>query len=107
MNIELETKLEAAIDHSVGSLGIGGFVRAKGIAQAFDEIDATTFAKIMYATDAMLYEFHGQDASNPKHIQPTISKLEHEFVRDLCFQKVEAIFRDHFGPDILRLASRT
>ncbi|SMR81902.1 hypothetical protein SAMN04488030_2326 [Aliiroseovarius halocynthiae] len=97
----LVAKLEAAIDDTIVTLGVGGFVRTRGIAQAFEEIDATTFANVMYATDQMLDDFEGHEAVNPANIRPTIAK--YNFDKGRVFRGVEEIFRKHFGVGVVRL----
>ena len=101
MNAELEKKLEAARYDSIVILGIGGYVKAREFALAFDAIDPEMFAKIMYATEKMLDDFEGDEAINPANIPLTITKYRFEQKRH--FPQVVEIFRKHLGSDPIRL----
>ena len=92
--------LDRAVHDSIVVLGIGGRVPCEKFKLVFKEIDATTFAKIMYATDQMEFDFDGQDAVDEKNILPTIE--QHGFEHREHFKQVADIFRKHFGSQTLR-----
>ena len=99
MKIELEKKLEAARGDSIVILGIGGYVKAKDFKTVFKEIDAETFARIMYATEQMLDDFDGAESVNPKNIPLTIAK--YNFEEKQHFSQVAGLFRKHLGSTIV------
>ncbi|MEP4196506.1 MAG: hypothetical protein ABJL99_12830 [Aliishimia sp.] len=101
MKNELENKLEAARYDSILILGIGGYVKAREFKLAFSEIDATSFANIMYATEQMLRDFDGEEAVNPENISPTIAK--YEFQEKRHFSQVMDVFIKHFGSNTVEL----
>lgn len=94
-------RLEDAVYETVVEIGVGGFVPARKFMLVFKEIDASTFARIMYATDLMMSEFEGYKAVDERNILPTINSNNFEAEKHFC--KVESIFRRHFGSQTLKL----
>lgn len=92
--------LDRAVQDSIVILGIGGRVPCGRFKLVFKEIDAETFAKIMYATDQMMFDFEGSDAKDEKNILPTIDR--HDFEYREHFNQVADIFRKYFGSETLR-----
>lgn len=92
--------LDRAVHDSIVVLGIGGRVPCEKLKLVFKEIDATTFAKIMYATDQMEFDFEGPDALHEKNILPMIERNYFEYREH--FKQVADIFRKYFGSETLR-----
>ena len=101
MKADVRKKLDSAVYDTIVVLGIGGFVSVREFKHAFGEIDAKTFAKIMYATDQMLEDFDGTEATNPANISPTIAK--YDFEEERHFSEVMELFRKHFGSGVVHL----
>ncbi|MDU8926386.1 hypothetical protein RXV86_03215 [Alisedimentitalea sp. MJ-SS2] len=92
--------LECAAYDTIVIPGIGGFVPTSAFLVVFPVIDASTFAKIMYATDQMLIDFEGPECVNPANLVPTIETQD--FTLDRHFRAVEDIFRKHFGTETVQ-----
>lgn len=88
-------RLQDAVNDTIVEMGIGGYVHSQQFGLVFKEIDASTFAKIMYATEYMLLDFEGDARVDEANIVPTINK--YNFEEKKHFGQVEAIFRKHFG----------
>jgi hypothetical protein len=86
---------------TIVELGVGGYIPSHKFGLVFNEIDASTFAKIMYATEYMLADFEGDATIDEANILPTINKYNFEAKRH--FGQVEEIFRRHFGSQPLKL----
>jgi hypothetical protein len=91
-------KLSDAVGETIVKLGIGGYVPSSKFKLVFSEIDATTFAKIMYATDQMLIDFEGAEATNETNIPLMIGK--YNFEEKKHFSQVMGIFQKHFGSNV-------
>jgi len=96
-------KLESARFDTISRLGIGGYIPASEFASVYEGIDATLFAKIMYATEQMSYELSTEEAVDPTLIQATIEM--HDFTTMPHFALVKQIFISHFGQEDFKTTS--
>lgn len=94
MKNDIEEKLEYARYDTIVILGIGGYVKASEFLPIFKEIDAVTFAKIMFATEQMLFDFEGAECVNPANIPLMIKK--YDFEEERLFSRIVEIFQKYF-----------